>query len=123
MINPFLKYKGLEFFGTYEMAEGRTAAETERREFTQLAGEVIYRFGANEKFFAGARNNTVDGRLAGFTEDVSITRNALGAGWFITPSLLMKAELVNQEYKDFPTTDIRNGGKFKGFMIEGVVVF
>jgi hypothetical protein len=123
MINPFLKYKGIEFFGTYELAEGRTAAETERREFTQLAGEVIYRFGANEKFFAGARNNTVDGRLAGFTEDVSITRNALGAGWFITPSLLMKAELVNQEYKDFPTTDIRNGGKFKGFMIEGVVVF
>jgi hypothetical protein len=123
MINPFLKYKGLEFFGTYELAEGRAAAETERRDFTQMSGEVIYRFGKDEKFFAGARNNSVEGRLAGFAEDVSVTRSAFGGGWFITPSLLMKGELVSQEYKDFPTLDIRNGGKFRGFMIEGVVVF
>jgi hypothetical protein len=123
MINPFVKFKGLEFFGTYEMAEGRTAAETDRREFSQVSGEVIYRFGAHEKFFAGVRSNSVEGRLAGFTDDVSISRNAFGAGWFITPSLLMKGELVSQEYTDFPTTDIRNGGKFKGFVIEGVVVF
>jgi hypothetical protein len=30
---------------------------------------------------------------------------------------------VNQKYTDFPTTDIRNGGQFKGVMIEGVVAF
>jgi hypothetical protein len=30
---------------------------------------------------------------------------------------------VRQNYDDFPTTDIRNGGKFSGFMIEGTVAF
>jgi hypothetical protein len=30
---------------------------------------------------------------------------------------------VNQRYLDFPVTDIRNGGKFNGFMVEGVLAF
>ena len=30
---------------------------------------------------------------------------------------------ADQKYRNFPTTDIRNGGRFKGFMIEGVVGF
>jgi hypothetical protein len=30
---------------------------------------------------------------------------------------------VNQLYNNFPTTDIRSGAKFKGFVIEGVVGF
>ena len=34
---------------------------------------------------------------------------------------MAKAEYVDQKYKDFPTTDIRNGGEFKGMMVEGVV--
>jgi hypothetical protein len=54
---------------------------------------------------------------------VSSDRYNVGGGWFITPNVLAKAEWVNQKYNDFPATDIRNGGKFKGFMIEGVVAF
>jgi len=34
-----------------------------------------------------------------------------------------KIEFVRQNYGVFPTTDIRNGGKFQGFMIEGAVAF
>jgi hypothetical protein len=30
---------------------------------------------------------------------------------------------VNQKYTGFPTVDIRNGGKFNGFVVEGVVAF
>jgi len=30
---------------------------------------------------------------------------------------------VRQNYENFPTSDIRSGGKFEGFMIEGVVAF
>jgi hypothetical protein len=37
--------------------------------------------------------------------------------------VLSKIELVNQKYLDFPTSDIRSGGQFKGVMIEGVVAF
>ena len=34
-----------------------------------------------------------------------------------------EGEYVNQTYVDFPEADIRNGGQFDGFMIEGVVAF
>jgi hypothetical protein len=30
---------------------------------------------------------------------------------------------MQQLYKDFAPTDIRNGGKIKGFVLEGVVAF
>jgi hypothetical protein len=73
--------------------------------------------------FVGGRYNTAKGELLGITEKVSVDRSEIGGGWFLTPNVLMKAEWVNQKYNDFPTTDIRNGGKFKGFMVEGVVAF
>jgi hypothetical protein len=34
-----------------------------------------------------------------------------------------KLEYVQQDYDGFAATDIRNGGKFNGFAIEGVIVF
>jgi hypothetical protein len=54
---------------------------------------------------------------------VSVDRWQMGGGWFVTPSILLKGEYVTQKYNDFPTADIRHGGKFNGFMIEGVVAF
>lgn len=54
---------------------------------------------------------------------VSSDRFNVGAGWFLTPNVLMKGEWVSQKFNDFPTTDIRSGGKFKGFVVEGVVGF
>jgi hypothetical protein len=63
------------------------------------------------------------GALTGITNSVSVNRTQFGAGWFITPSLLLKGEWVQQKYNDFPTNDIRNGGQFKGFMVEGAVAF
>jgi hypothetical protein len=30
---------------------------------------------------------------------------------------------VNQKYVGFPAAHIRNGGQFKGFMLEGVIGF
>ncbi len=122
-VNPFVKYRGLELFGALEMAEGRTATETARRDMNQYAAEVVYRFMPDEMMFVGARYNRVDARLAGMSSDVSIDRVQIGAGWFVLPTLLVKAEYVNQAYKHFLPTDIRNGGKFKGFMLEGVVGF
>ncbi len=123
MFNPFVKFRGLEVFGVVEQAEGRTAAETETRTFKQTAADVIYRFGQTERTYVAGRVNSVSGRPRGLTEDVTVDRVAFGAGWFITPSLLMKGEYVSQEYKDYPATSIFHGGKFKGFVIEGVVVF
>ena len=134
-VNPFIKFRGLEFFGVIDDYKGKTTAEPTFRTWKQQSGELVYRFW-DEKIFAGARMNTAKGRLSNQTiansggqvinyqgKDVSIDRNALSAGWFVTPTLLMKAEYMKQMHYRFPTNDIRYGGKIQGFMFEGVVSF
>jgi hypothetical protein len=101
---------------------GKQAAEAVRRETTQSAVEGTYRF-LGDRGYVSSRYNTVAGRLGGLAEDVRVNRVQSGAGWFITPLILMKGEYVSQEYLDFPTSDIRSGGKFNGFVVEGVVAF
>ncbi len=122
-VNPFVKFRGLELFGVVERAEGKASTETSRRQMKQFAGDVVYRLGPGEPLYVGARFNRVQGELAGISNDITVDRVAIGGGWFITPGLLGKIEYVNQEYKDFPAANIRNGGKFHGIMLEGVVAF
>ena len=123
VVNPFVQFHGLEFFGNIERAKGRAAGETANRTWNQNVGEVVYRFLPDQRLYVAARYNTVKGQLTVGTPDVTVKRTQVGGGWFLTPNLLTKIEYVNQKYLDFPTTDIRNGGKFKGFMVEGVVAF
>lgn len=123
-VNPFLKYKGLEFFGTAEMAKGRTISETSLRKANQFAGELIYRFPEEkENFWIGARYNAVNAALPGNPNDININRVTASAGWFLTKNVMLKMEYVSQTYNNFPITDIRNGGKFNGAMIEASVGF
>jgi hypothetical protein len=123
VLNPFVQFKGLELFGNIERAKGRAQGETDNRTWKQNVGEVVYRFLPDQRMYVAGRYNTVKGQLAVAAPDVTVNRWQLGGGWFMTPNILTKAEYVNQKYLDFPTTDIRNGGKFKGFMVEGVVAF
>src|SRR6266496_384685 len=123
VVNPFLQFKGLELFGNVETAKGRAAGETDNRTWKQNVGEVVYRFLPDQRVFLAGRYNTVKGQLTVGAPDVTVKRTQVGGGWFLTPNVLTKLEFVNQKYLDFPTTDIRNGGKFKGFMVEGVVAF
>ncbi|HTV01517.1 MAG TPA: hypothetical protein VMF13_13295, partial [Luteitalea sp.] len=122
-INPFMKFRGLELFGVAERAEGKASTETSRRQMKQFAGDVVYRLGPGEPLYVAARYNRVNGELAGITNDISVNRWVIGGGWFITPGLLGKLEYVNQEYKGFPPSNIKSGGKFHGLMLEGVVAF
>lgn len=122
VLNPFIKYKGAEFFGNVETMTGASAAEESRRTLRQLAAEGLYRF-ADEKLYVGGRYNTVSGQLAGIADDISVNRVQVGGGWFVTPNVLAKLEFVKQRYVDFPTSDIRSGGRFQGFVAEGVVAF
>lgn len=150
MINPFVKFKGLEVFGTYEIAKGNSQVENgeiqsndpaqpvlvelEDRQFNQYAVDGLYRF-ANDRFYIGAKYNVVDGDLAfgsvtqqpninqGIRENVKVERTAVAAGWFVTPNILMKAEYVTQKYRDFPAADLRNNGQFEGFVLEGIIGF
>ena len=88
----------------------------------ELFSGATYRF-FGDHLYASGRYNTVSGRLAGMSDDITVRRSQVGGGWFITPLLLTKVEYVSQKYLDFPTSDIRNGGKFQGFMVEGAVAF
>lgn len=123
MLNGFLKVGGVELFGTYETSQGRTKTETKTRKASQLAGDVVYRFGVQENLYLGARYNAAKARLAGMTQDVKVDRVALAAGWFLTKNVLLKTEYVVQNYKDFPVADFRNGGEMKGIVVEAVVGF
>jgi hypothetical protein len=156
MINPFVKLGGFELFGTYEVSKGNTAVENgeiqynsgvadpqtfnkqDDRQFTQLAVDALYRFGAREQFYVGAKYNTVKGEqvfgqgttptaVAGINQgtraDISVDRTSVAAGWFVSRNILLKGEYVTQKYKDFPTGNIFENGKFSGFVLQGVIAF
>jgi hypothetical protein len=123
VLNPFVKVGAAEFFGNFETATGGAFTEPKLRTLHHNVYEGLYRL-AHNQFYVGARYNTLSGELIpnlGTSESVS--RYQLGGGWFVTPNLLTKVEWVNQKYNDFPLTDIRHGGMFKGFMVGGTVAF
>jgi len=129
-LNAFMKAYGLEVFGTYEFASGRSNTELASRDASQFAIDGVYRFLPSEKLFIGARYNTVTadvlsgtGAARILTNDVKIDRFSVAAGWFLTKSILLKGEYSTQKYKDFAASDIRNGGKFDGYVIQASIGF
>lgn len=128
MVNPFVKFKGLEFFGTYEMSSGKIAAEPQTRTWNQIHGELLYRFGEREQFYAGGKYNVASGGLANFNPandptQVSIDRLEIAAGWYLTKNVMVKAEYINQNYNDFPADQLLTDGNFNGGMFEAVISF
>ncbi len=148
MVNLFWQMGGLELFGTFETAAGRSNKEVTDRKMTQIAADLIYRFGKTG--YIGGRFNTVTANLSDFTvynnavpvtdpnygtaltfRDSKISRIAIAAGWYVTDNVLMKAEYVSQTYTDFYSAkladddmkDYRSGGKFNGVVVEAVVGF
>jgi hypothetical protein len=85
---------------------------------------LIYRFPANrENFWIGVRYNTVKSAVQGYTQDITINRDVASAGWFLTRNIMLKAEYVHQDYLNYPNTNILNGGKFYGTMLEASIAF
>jgi hypothetical protein len=123
VVNPFVKYNGLEVFGNFETATGAAATETSNRTFRQNSGDVVYRFLNGEQAYVAARYNVANGELLGIPTDVNIQRTQFGAGLFLTKNVLAKVEYVNQTYNGYPTSNILNGGNFRGVMFEGAVGF
>jgi hypothetical protein len=116
MFNLFARYMGMELFGTYETMSGVTTSMKDTK-FSQLAIEGIYRFGGEKQFYGGARYNLVNDK----ENNNSVNRLQVGAGWFLIPSVLVKAEYVNQNYVDSPVYG--NNAGFNGMMIEAAVSF
>lgn len=122
-INPFIKYKGLEFFGIFESVSN--SEEQGNGQFTQLSGELLYRFGGTEQFYIGGRYNTVKGKNnESDAQDIEISRVNVGGGWFMTKNVIVKLEYMNQEYKNgFASTSIYNEAKFNGVNLEAAISF
>src|SRR5690606_39213640 len=120
-INPFIKYKGLEFFGIFESVSN--SEEQGKGQFTQLSGELLYRFGGTEQFYLGGRYNTVKGKNnESDAQDIEISRVNVGGGWFMTKNVIVKLEYMNQEYKNgFASTSIYNEAKFNGVNLEAAI--
>ena len=127
-INPFIKIKGLELFGVYELASGsneKTTPEASKEgAFTQLGLELIYRFGAEERFYLGGRYNTVQGKTTeSATQNLEITRLNIGGGWFLSKNIVTKVEYVNQQYTGDAWTGRFAGAEFNGINIEAAISF
>jgi len=122
MLNPFLKFGGLEFYGVFENATGQIKSEADSRSFNQYAGELLYRFGASEDVYLGARYNYVDGETQ--DGDIEVDRFNIGGGWFLTKNVLAKLEYVTQSYDGagYVGTDYE-GAKFDGVMLEAIISF
>ena len=120
MINPYVKVQNLELFGEIQTATGMATVDPSERTLRQDIAQVVYRL-HHDQFYVAARYNTVNGEVLGDPNDINIDRYQVGGGWFLTKNLLSKIEYVDQTYKNFPTTDIRHNGEFKGFMFEGTV--
>ena len=142
--NPFVKWKGFEFFGVYEMCmgdlrdddtkdvDGRLVAQGAA--YTQIGAELIYRFGSWEQFYVGGRYNTVSGYssesagevMTGSTDDMrtGVDRINAGLGWFMTKNVIAKLEYVNQNYtgNGYSGSNFDNGN-FNGIMFEAAIAF
>lgn len=115
MANLFTKFHGLEFFGTLEKAKGTTLSGA-NFDFSQYGVEGLFRFGKDEQFYAGAKYNAAKNQTPS-----RVNRIEVGAGWKPIPNIVIKAEYVDQNYKNF---DIYGGGAgFDGFMVETAVSF
>lgn len=121
MINPFIKYHGLEFFGLFENASGRTPSEAKNRSVQQYGAELILRFGPDEDFYFGGRYNLVSGERAD-GDQITISRYNIGGGWFLTSNILTKLEYVHQRYDGF-STGLYEDAAFHGMMIEAIISF
>lgn len=123
-INPFVKYKWIEFFGIYEVVNGDKSRTETGGSYSQFGAELIFRIGAKEQFFFGGRYNLVSGKENNTASNQQIDRINFGGGWFLANNVMVKAEYVNQSYLNgswLGTVFYR--GNFNGFVLETVIGF
>jgi hypothetical protein len=123
-INPFIKFKGAELFGVYEIVNGSSGGTNDLKgSYTQTGVELLYRFGADEKFYLGGRYNLVSGKQTEVSEERKIDMINVGGGWFLTPNVVAKLEYVKQNYSGEGWSGVLKDAQFSGIMIEAAISF
>lgn len=127
-INPFVKYRGLEFFGVVENSSGNNGRDArEDGSYTQIGAELLYRFGSWDQFYLGTRYNSVSGygdydEGASQPDSKTISRLNVGGGYFLTKNTLVKLEYVTQDYDDNFSGHLQDAN-FSGIVMEAVIGF
>jgi hypothetical protein len=119
-LNPFVKVRGLEFFGVVEVCQG---GQEGAGGYTQLGAELLQRFGRGENLYVGARFNAVNGEATDGGPTQEISRFNIGGGWFLTDNVLTKIEYVTSSYDGAGFTGKFAGAEFNGAVIEAVISF
>jgi len=114
-INPFVKAGGLEFFGILEFVNN--GVDEVGGAYTQVAGDLLYRFGGQQQFYIGGRYNRISGERTDDSPETTIDRFNIGGGWFMTNNVLAKIEYVTSTYDG----DGFNGTRLQGAEWSGVV--
>lgn len=120
-VNPFVKFKGFEFFGVFEIANNGDSDVGGG--YTQIGAEGLYRLGAREQFYLGGRYNSTSGEAADGAAAQDISRINLGGGWFMTDNIVAKFEYVTSTYDGAGWTGKFAGASFDGFVIEAAISF
>jgi hypothetical protein len=121
-LNPFLAFRGFEFFGIYELASNSDSEGG--GSFTQIGAELLYRFGLRHQFYLGGRFNGVKGDRVQDGPELEITRLNIGGGWFLTDNILAKLEYVNQKYEGAGWAGTKyQGAEFSGVNLEAGISF
>ncbi|NNK80725.1 MAG: hypothetical protein HKO93_04435 [Flavobacteriales bacterium] len=121
-VNPFVKFKGAELFGVYEMTSNGDSEVG--GEFSQIGAELIYRFFEEENVYIGGRYNSVTGKMSKDGDDMSTDRINVGGGWFLTNNILVKVEYVMQKWEDAGYDGTKyQGAEFDGVVLEAVIGF
>lgn len=113
MFNAFFGFKGLEVFGIYENMKGLKYGSDQH--YTQSAIQALYHIG---DFYLGTRYNKVSDN-----DGSDVTRMNFGGGWYMVDNVLVKLDYVTQEYNGPAHSDVVNGGKFSGMVIEAAISF
>jgi hypothetical protein len=120
-INPFVKVGDLELYGVYETVKDKS---DKAGQYKQVAGDAVYRFGTDKKLYIATRINKVTSNQTSTSDDEVVSRFALSGGWFLTPNILAKLEIVNQSYTGAGFDGgLYEDGKFKGFVFETTISF
>lgn len=125
-INPFVKFKGLEVFGVYEKTNNGSKdanGDDIGGSYTQIGAELLYRFW-DDRVFVGGRYNAVSGEIADGAETQDISRINVGAGYYMTDNVMLKAEYVMEERSGNGWVGTQfEDASFSGFNIEAVISF
>lgn len=121
-VNPFVKFKGFEFFGVFEVMNNGDDAVGGG--YTQLGAEALYRFGGEENLYLAGRFNSISGKDRDGRGTKEISRLNVGGGWFMTKNVVTKLEYVTQTFSGAGWDGgLYQGAEFNGIVIEAAISF